>query len=97
MALRVLIADDHLVVVGGLRALLDTLDGFEVAGVAADGEIAVRESQLLRPDVVLMDVRVPGGRRCRSTGFPACAARRVAHCCHAGVGCWEQARWATEG
>lgn len=60
MTLRVLIADDHPVVRGGLRALIETLDGLEVVGEAADGEAAVREAQLLRPDVVLMDVRMPG-------------------------------------
>ena len=60
MSLRVLIADDHPVVRGGLRALIETLDGLEVVGEAADGETTVREAQLLRPDVVLMDVRMPG-------------------------------------
>jgi len=58
--LRVVLADDHPVVRGGLRALLETLDGFEVVGEAADGAAAVREVQLTRPDVVLMDVRMPG-------------------------------------
>ncbi len=51
----------HPVVRGGLRALIGTLDGLEVVGEAEDGEAAVREVQLLRPDVVLMDVRMPGG------------------------------------
>ncbi len=60
MGLRVLIADDHPVVRGGLRALIDTIDGLEVVGLAADGDAAVRETQLLRPDVVLMDVQMPG-------------------------------------
>jgi len=58
--LRIVLADDHPVVRGGLRALLETIDGFEVVGEAADGEAAVREVQLTRPDVVLMDVRMPG-------------------------------------
>jgi DNA-binding NarL/FixJ family response regulator len=58
--LRVVLADDHPVVRGGLRALLGSLDGFEVVGEAADGEEAVREVQLTQPDVVLMDVRMPG-------------------------------------
>jgi DNA-binding NarL/FixJ family response regulator len=58
--IRVLLADDHPVVRRGLAALLGTLDGFEVVGEAADGEAAVRETQLTKPDVVLMDVRMPG-------------------------------------
>jgi DNA-binding NarL/FixJ family response regulator len=58
--IRVLIADDHPVVRQGLRALLGTLGEFEVVGEATDGDGAVREAQLLRPDVVLMDVRMPG-------------------------------------
>ncbi len=60
MNVRVVIADDHPVVRGGLRALLDTIDGIEVVGDAADGEAAVREAQLTCPDVVLMDLRMPG-------------------------------------
>jgi DNA-binding NarL/FixJ family response regulator len=58
--LRIVLADDHPVVRSGLRALISTLDGFEVVGEAADGAAAVREVQLQRPDVVLMDVRMPG-------------------------------------
>ena len=58
--IRILVADDHPVVRGGLVALLRTIAGFEVAGEAADGEAAVREAQLTRPDIVLMDVRMPG-------------------------------------
>ena len=53
-------ADDHPVVRSGLRALIGTLEGLEVVGEAADGQAAVREAQLLTPDVVLMDVRMPG-------------------------------------
>lgn len=60
MTLRIVIADDHPVVRGGLRALIETIDGLEVVGEAADGEAAVREVQLTSPDVVLMDVRMPG-------------------------------------
>ena len=58
--IRVLLADDHPVVRRGLAALLGTLDDFEVVGEAVDGAAAVREAQLTRPDVVLMDVRMPG-------------------------------------
>ena len=60
MSVRIVLADDHPVVRGGLRALIGTLDGLDVVGEAADGEAAVREAQLLRPDIVLMDVRMPG-------------------------------------
>jgi DNA-binding NarL/FixJ family response regulator len=60
VTLRVLIVDDHPVVRGGLRALLSTVEGFDVVGEAVDGESAVREAQRLRPDVVLMDVRMRG-------------------------------------
>ncbi|MCW2738007.1 response regulator transcription factor [Nocardioides sp.] len=59
MALRIVIVDDHPVVRGGLTALIGTLPGLEVVGEAADGEAAVSEVQLLKPDVVLMDVRMP--------------------------------------
>ena len=58
--IRVVIVDDHPVVRRGLRSLLETLPGIEVAGEAADGEAAVREVQLTRPDAVLMDVQMPG-------------------------------------
>jgi DNA-binding NarL/FixJ family response regulator len=60
MTLRVVLADDHPVVRGGLRALIATIADLELVGEAADGEAAVREVQLTRPDVVLMDVRMPG-------------------------------------
>ena len=58
--IRVVLVDDHPVVLGGLRALLDSLPDFEVVGEAADGEAGVREVVLTKPDVVLMDIRMPG-------------------------------------
>lgn len=58
--IRVLLADDHPVVRRGLAALLGTLEEFEVVGEAEDGDAAVRETLLTKPDVVLMDVRMPG-------------------------------------
>ncbi|TXL58005.1 response regulator [Aeromicrobium terrae] len=58
--IRVVLADDHPVVRGGLRALLESLAGYEVVAEAVDGESAVREVQLTKPDVVLMDVKMPG-------------------------------------
>ena len=58
--IRVLVADDHPVVRGGLVALLRTIPDLEVVGEVSDGDAAVREVYLLGPDVVLMDVRMPG-------------------------------------
>jgi DNA-binding NarL/FixJ family response regulator len=58
--IRVVLADDHPVVRRGMRALLGSLDGVEVVGEAATGPDAVRETQLATPDVVLMDVQMPG-------------------------------------
>jgi two-component system, NarL family, response regulator LiaR len=59
--IRVLIVDDHAVVREGLRAFLDLQDDVEVAGEAADGLEAVRQAEHLRPDVILMDLVMPGG------------------------------------
>ncbi|NPD04098.1 response regulator transcription factor [Nocardioides sp. zg-1308] len=58
--MRVVLVDDHPVVLGGLRALLESLPDFEVVGTATDGEAGVREVVLTKPDVVLMDIRMPG-------------------------------------
>ncbi|WP_067846809.1 response regulator [Nocardia lijiangensis] len=60
MTIRVLIADDHGAIRAGLRMILDSTEGIEVIGEAADGDIAVAQAKALRPDVVLMDVRMPG-------------------------------------
>lgn len=57
---RVLIVDDHLVVREGLRLILEAEEGFEVVGEAADGAAAVSQTEQLAPDVVLMDLRMPG-------------------------------------
>jgi DNA-binding NarL/FixJ family response regulator len=56
----IVVADDHEVVRAGFAALLDTQPDFTVLGTAADGSAAVRACRELRPDVVLMDVRMPG-------------------------------------
>jgi DNA-binding NarL/FixJ family response regulator len=58
--IRVLVADDHPVVRSGLVGVLSSLEGFEVVAVAADGRAAVREAVLHKPDVALMDLRMPG-------------------------------------
>src|SRR5690606_18870004 len=56
----VLVVDDQELVRVGLRALIDSEDGLEFAGQAADGVAAVTMARELRPDVVLMDIRMPG-------------------------------------
>jgi DNA-binding NarL/FixJ family response regulator len=57
--IRVLVADDNAVIRGGLCSLLETLDDVEVVGEAGTGQEAIERTQLLDPDVVLLDVRMP--------------------------------------
>ncbi|GGO19785.1 response regulator transcription factor [Micromonospora parathelypteridis] len=58
--IRVLVADDQILVRGGLRALLERADDIEVVGEAGDGAEAIALTRAHRPDVVLMDIRMPG-------------------------------------
>jgi len=58
-AVRIVVADDHQVVRAGFAGLLDTQDDFTVVGTAADGVEAIQVCHEVRPDVVLMDVRMP--------------------------------------
>jgi two-component system, NarL family, response regulator DevR len=69
--ISVLIVDDHEIVREGLQMVLSRQDGFTVVGEAATATDAVAESCRLQPDVVLMDVRLPGG-----SGMDACRAIR---------------------
>ena len=58
--IKLLIVDDHELVRTALTCMLDSISGVQVVGQAANGEEAVQKSSLLQPDVVLMDVRMPG-------------------------------------
>jgi two-component system response regulator NreC len=58
--IRVLLADDHTLVRKGIRALLESQEGLEVVGEAAEGQEAVHKVRQLLPDVVLMDLTMPG-------------------------------------
>jgi two-component system, NarL family, response regulator DevR len=67
--LRILIVDDHSVVRAGIRALLENEGGFTVVAEAENGTEAIKMAQTHRPDVVVMDIRLPGG----VSGIEACA------------------------
>jgi NarL family two-component system response regulator YdfI len=58
--IRLLIVDDHSIVRDGMRLILETVEDFEVLGEAADGDQAVNLAEELKPDVILMDLRMPG-------------------------------------
>jgi two-component system response regulator NreC len=57
---RILLADDHALMRAGIRALLEKQDDMEVIGEAAEGQEALQKVAELRPDVVLMDIAMPG-------------------------------------
>lgn len=71
-SIRVLIADDHPMFRKGLRGLLESVAGIEVVGEATDGEEAISLTEHLQPDVVLMDINMPGVNGIEAT-------RRILH------------------
>ena len=79
--IRVLVVDDQDLVRGGFKAILGTYEGIEIVGEARNGAVAVQEAQRLRPDVLLMDIRMPemnGIEATRAiTGNPLLAKTRV--------------------
>jgi DNA-binding NarL/FixJ family response regulator len=58
--IRVVLADDHAAIRAGLRLMLEQAPDIAVVAEAADGAVAARQASALRPDVVLMDIRMPG-------------------------------------
>ena len=74
VSIRILLCDDHELVRKGLRTLLAEVPGYEVVGEAGDAEEAVSETARLAPDIVVMDVRLPG-----RSGIEACRDIRSAH------------------
>jgi two-component system, NarL family, response regulator LiaR len=57
--IRVLVVDDHNIVLQGIQALLEKIDGIEVVGLASNGKIAIELNKTLTPDVILMDLVMP--------------------------------------
>lgn len=76
MSLRILLVDDHAIIRDGLKALLGAQPDMEVVGEAGDGDEAFNQAKALRPDVVVMDISMPGVNGAGATGrlkevFPA--------------------------
>ncbi|PPL17060.1 response regulator [Microterricola pindariensis] len=65
--IRVALADDHAAIRMGLRLILETAPDIEVVGEAEDGQSAIELARALRPDVILMDIRMPGLDGIRAT------------------------------
>jgi DNA-binding NarL/FixJ family response regulator len=66
-AIRVMVADDHALFREGLAALFSSTAGIELVGEAANGEEAIAQAESLHPDVILMDIKMPGGDGVQAT------------------------------
>ena len=66
--IKLMIADDHKLFREGIKALLAVTDDIEIIGEAEDGNAALRKSQELEPDVILMDINMPGLNGIQVTG-----------------------------
>lgn len=75
--LRILLADDHPMFRQGVVSVLDTVPDMEVVGVALNGEEAVQQALELRPNVVLMDIRMPGLNGIEATAQIKAACRDI--------------------
>jgi YesN/AraC family two-component response regulator len=73
--IRVLLVDDEALVRGGFRMILEAQEDIEIAGEASDGADALEQVRALRPDVVLMDIRMPGMDGLDACSLPATRLR----------------------
>jgi DNA-binding NarL/FixJ family response regulator len=71
--IRVAVVDDHPVVRAGVSSMLQAAHGIQVVAQAADGPEAIRQAELLKPEVMLLDIRLPG-----TSGFDVC--QTLGHC-----------------
>ncbi|HLP13901.1 MAG TPA: response regulator transcription factor [Flavobacteriales bacterium] len=58
--IKILVVDDHSIFTDGMQALLATVEGFEIAGAANNADEAIQKAMMLKPDVMLMDIQMPG-------------------------------------
>src|SRR5271165_6553072 len=78
-ALRVYLADDHPIVLAGVKALVTAEPGLEVVGEAGDGHTVLREAIALKPDILVLDISMPGlnGVKVAELLRPACPTCKI--------------------